>query len=499
MIGRKEHQTSVARGLDLSSRAMQLPMSTTGRVSTPFVLAMACLLVWASPGGAIASVGTPVADKDSVRAGSSASIDTFGKGGKLALIHRSKGVLDGSDIANRGIVVVAAGAIHNDTDNDGLLDAGESIAYHYTVLNAGQSGLSGLAVSDSIGAIGCPQTALAPGSHMICTSTYVVSAGDQTAGAVGNQVQVTGLDADSRPVQGADAVLTQNLGGRAAIRVFKSPDVLQDVDASNSVTAGDVLRYTFVIKNSNAETLGSVELTEPDPTRIDTPISCAPTSLAGVAFGVNGAGVLTANDVVTCTADYTVLSADVVAGEIANLVDVSAIAPVAGQVEGTGASLVVTPLLQADLSVLKTGPANISRGQNLVFTIRVENRGPDTAINALLVDPTPAGLIFVSTAGACSGPFPCALGNLANGAVRTLAVTYFVPTNYSGPDMIVNTVTALSDSQDPTPGDTSSSSSVLVLAQPDPALIRPVPLDAGWAWLLLAGLVTLIARRRIEH
>lgn len=496
MIGRKENEASVTRRLDRPSRAMR--MAATGRASAPFALAVACLLVWASPAGAMVNVGTAATGEDSVRAGSSASFDPVGKGGTLGPTHRSKGVLDGSDIANRGIVVVAAGAIHTDTDNDGVLDAGESIAYHYTVLNAGQSGLAGLAVSDSNGAIACPQTTLAPGAHMVCTRTYVVSAGDQTAGAVGTQVQVTGLDAENRPVQGADAVLTQNLGGRAGIRVFKSPDVLQDVDASNSVTAGDVLRYTFVIKNSNAETLGSVGLTEPDPTRIDTPISCAPTTLAGLAFGVNGAGVLSANDVVTCTADYTVLGADVAAGEVANLVEVSAIAPVAGQVEGTGASLVVTPLLRADLSILKTGPANISRGQNLVFTIRVENRGPDTAINALLLDPTPPGLIFVSTAGACSGPFPCALGNLANGAVRTLAVTYFVPLNYSGPDMIVNTVTALSESEDPTPGDTSSSSSVLVLAQPDAALIRPVPLDAGWALLLLAGLVALIASRRIE-
>lgn len=495
MIGRNENAASVACGGAQASAAMRASTRVSGRLA----LIAVSLLVWASAAGAISGVGKPAGGDAGVRAGFSASIDRTVKGKTPSLTHHSKGVLDGSDIANRGIVVVAAGAIHNDTDSDGLLDAGESIAYHYTVLNAGQSGLSALSVTDSMGTVVCPQTALAPGAHMICTRTYVVTAGDQTAGAVGNQVNVSGLDAASRPVQAADAVLTQNLGGRAGIRVFKSPDVLQDVDASNSVTAGDVLRYTFVIKNSNAETLGSVGLTEPDPSRIDTPISCAPTTLAGLPFGVNGAGVLTASDVVTCTANYTVRGSDVVAGEVVNLVQVSAIAPVAGQVEGTGASLVVIPLVQADLGVLKTGPTTIVRGESLVFTIRVENRGPNTAFNARLTDPTPPGLIFVSTAGACTGPFPCALGNLTNGAVRTLTVTYLVPTDYAGPDMIVNTVNASSDSVDPTPGDSSSSSSVLVTGQPNLALTKQVPVDARWALLLLAGLVMLIASRRIER
>lgn len=493
MTGRKQVAMSVvgkwSRVLPVTS-AQPVP-----RRLRPWAGAVASLLVWASCAGAASGAFERVGTDGVVRSGFSANVDRTLKAGTSSSTHRSKGVLDGRDIANRGIVVVAAGAIHADTDSDGVLDAGETIDYHYTVLNVGQSSLSALTLTDSIGAVTCPQSTLTAGAHMICTRGYVVSAADQTAGAVGNQIDVTGLDAASRSVQAADAVLTQNLGGQAGIRVFKSPDVLQDVDASNSVTVGDVLRYTFVIKNSNSETLGTVGLSEPDPTRIDTPIACAATSLAGALFGANGAGTLAASDVVTCTADYTVRSADATAGVIDNLVEVSALAPVAGQVQGTGTSLVVIPLVRADLTVLKTGPATILRGQNLVFTIRVENRGPDAAINARLTDPTPTGLIFVSTSGACSGPFPCALGNMASGEVRVLTATYFVPMSYAGPVMIVNTVNALSDSQDPTPGDSSSSSSVLV---PAPSA-TDIPTDAHWALLLLAGLVMLVASRRIER
>lgn len=545
-----------------------------------------------------------------------------------ALRHRSKGILDGGDITGQGIVLVAAGAVHDDVDTDGLLDAGESIDFHYTVINLGSSALSALGVSDSFGPVVCPQVALAPGEHMVCTRSYAVDAGDQADGAVGNLVEVAGLDAESRDVQASDATLTQNLGGGAGVRVFKSPDVLLDADASNTVSVGDVLRYTFVVKNSNAETLGTITLAEPDPSRIDTPITCNATSLGGLGFGANGSGTLVSNDVALCTADYNVDAADVAAGEVTNLVEVAASAPIAGEIVGTGTSLVLIPQVDitlaktltgggpvaeagelltytltvtsttatgrsfaagslvetvplhtehvagdsftcsaisegsscgntaaidvpgngsvvlsftvrvldpvpvgaasilntvvppagmdcdatagcdettpvrnlADLAILKTGPAEINRGEVLTFTIEVENLGPDTAVNARLEDPTPVGLVFLSTAGACTGAFPCALGDLPLGAIRTLTATYFVPADYAGPRTIINTVTALSDSEDPTPGDTSSSSSVIVpgssLAIPEPAVI---PVDAAWAivamLLLIGGLGGLALRR----
>jgi uncharacterized repeat protein (TIGR01451 family) len=162
-----------------------------------------------------------------------------------------------------------------------------------------------------------------------------------------------------------------------------------------------------------------------------------------------------------------------------------------------------TPLRnQADLAVIKTGPPQVLPGDQVTFSIVVENRGPDAAANARLEDPTPPGLIFISTSGDCTGPFPCLLGDLASGATRTLTATYLVPDNYAGSSTIVNTVTALSDSDDPTPGDSSSSSSVLV-PRPFPFVPVPavIPVDARWAlWALVAAVLGLgaIGLRRID-
>ena len=92
--------------------------------------------------------------------------------------------------------------------------------------------------------------------------------------SAGNQVDISATDANGGPVQGGDFVLTQNLGGNAGVRVFKSPLLYDDVDGSGYASAGDVLRYTFVVKNDNAQALGSVNLTEMmavRPSRMSSP------------------------------------------------------------------------------------------------------------------------------------------------------------------------------------------------------------------------------------
>src|SRR5262249_17603937 len=115
---------------------------------------------------------------------------------------------------------------------------------------------------------------------------------------------------------------------------------------------------------------------------------------------------------------------------------------------------------QADLSVTKDGPNRAVAGSNLVFTVTVRNQGPSVATGVTLSDPTPPGLIFVSNSGDCTTAFPCALGNLAPGATRTITTTLSVPSGYVSPDPIVNQASVTSATPDPAPGNNSAESSV---------------------------------------
>jgi hypothetical protein len=64
-------------------------------------------------------------------------------------------------------------------------------------------------------------------------------------------------------------------------------------------------------------------------------------------------------------------------------------------------------------------------------------------------DPTPTGLTFVSTAGACTTAWPCNLGAIPSGQSRTITTTFGLPAGYSGPNPIANTTTVTSATADP--------------------------------------------------
>lgn len=302
----------------------------------------------------------------------------------------------------QGIAALAAGAVHNDANDDGVLDAGETIDYHYSVLNLGTLPLSDLSVTDLGGAVTCPNTALAVGASMVCTRQYTIGAADAAAGLVMNEVDVRGRDAAGGPILAGDMMLTLDRGGTAGIRVLKSPLLLDDADASGYASAGDRVRYTFVLKNANAQTLAAVDLIEPDPTRIDTVLACASTTLAGRPFAALGSGVLESNDVVLCAAEHTITAAEAAAGVAHNLAEASGQPAVGGPVSGSGASAVVIPGA-ADVVVAKalTGesgsrPGIAEPGETLTYTLTLSNSGGADAFNVGVVDPLDPNVIFVS-------------------------------------------------------------------------------------------------------
>lgn len=119
----------------------------------------------------------------------------------------------------------------------------------------------------------------------------------------------------------------------------------------------------------------------------------------------------------------------------------------------------------ADLSITKTGPASVSPGANVVYTITVTNGGPNATSQVKVYDTTPSGLTFVSNSGSCTTAFPCSLGSLSSGNTRTITSTYLVPASYTAPNPIVNTATVSGHVTDPATGNnTSSASTPLVVA-----------------------------------
>lgn len=330
-----------------------------------------------------------------------ASVVVLARGADGKATQRSFSLMQPAATPAQGIAVLAGGGIHNDSNTDGLLQAGETISYHYTLLNVGTLALSGLAVTDIDGAVTCPGS-LAVGASATCTQVHTITVAEAGAGMVFNQVDLSGVDANATPVIAGDFVVTQNLGGDAGIRVFKSPLLFDDVDNSGYASPGDVLRYTFVIKNSNAQNLAAVNLTEPDPSRIDTPITCNPATLNGQPFTGLGSASLQSNDVELCSADYTVTAADASGGSADNLAEATAQPNIGPGVQGTAASAVVIPTA-ANVSVAKalsgesgSQPGIAEPGETLTYTITLHNSGAANAFNVGALDPLDPNVVFVS-------------------------------------------------------------------------------------------------------
>ncbi|ANB16959.1 Hypothetical protein I596_929 [Dokdonella koreensis DS-123] len=418
--------------------------------------------------------------------------------GSITVRHAGMVLLGGATPV-QGVAVVVGGAVHADSDLDGELDAGETIAYDYTVVNAGTQPLSDLVVADLTGAVTCPSTTLAIDAAMTCTSSHTVGTDDAAAGLVLNEVEVTGTAADGQAVQAADVILTLNLAGTAGIRVFKSPLLLDDADGSGYASAGDVLGYTFLVKNSNAQPLASVDLVEPDPDLVDGPIACEATTLVGgQPFAALGSSTLGSQDVLRCRAQHTITPAEAAAGEALNLAEASGVPAIGGMVWGTGASAVAIPGA-GQLVVTKTVDTPVTTfGGQVTYTITVRNEGSTDIQNVTINDPIPVGIAsFAWTCAGTSVTCPAASGSGAISAVipvfpagAQIVYTITAVVSVAAPMRILNIVTVTPQTSvlcapagTPAP---CSATAPLAMAQ-----AFPVPIDSRTMQLVLAALLVL--------
>jgi uncharacterized repeat protein (TIGR01451 family) len=120
----------------------------------------------------------------------------------------------------------------------------------------------------------------------------------------------------------------------------------------------------------------------------------------------------------------------------------------------------------ADLSVEKTCPGTVVKGNNVSYTINVTNSDTNpppeggTATSVYIDDTLPTGVTFVSASisqGTCElapvlGIEHCDIGTMQPGDVVTATIVVNVPSNYSGPSPISDSVMVNGAVIDPGPG-----------------------------------------------
>ncbi len=156
----------------------------------------------------------------------------------------------------------------------------------------------------------------------------------------------------------------------------------------------------------------------------------------------------------------------------------------------------------ADLSLTGSStPTSVTQGDNITYTLNIQNAGPQAATNVVLTDTLPDATTLVSSSVACNqsgASLTCALGTILSAGSTSMSVT--VKTSISTLSSIANTASVSSEVVDVNTANNSVSLSTTVT----PAIVasandNDVPTLPEWAAILMAGLLLTIGSRRGQH
>ncbi len=166
---------------------------------------------------------------------------------------------------------------------------GTSISYTYELTNIGNIVLTGVKVTDNKASVSCPKDTLAVNESMICTATYSIVQADIDAGFVTN---IATSITDQTPAVHDQATVTADIS--TGLTLDKT------VAETTYSQTGDLLHYSYVVKNTGNVTLTAVGVTDDKTTATCTK------------------STLTPQESMTCTASYAVTNADMGYEQITN-------------------------------------------------------------------------------------------------------------------------------------------------------------------------------------
>lgn len=294
---------------------------------------------------------------------------------------------------------------------DTVSQPGQTIPYSIVVRNTGNVAQTGLVVTDNkVPSLSCTPSGsdLPAGGVVQCVGTYTVTTADINAGVpiVNVAVARTG---QAGPV---NATASVNVFSFAQFTATKTANV------SSVSSAGTVVGYTVVVRNTGTVALTNLAVVDP----LIASMVCAP-----VAAGQT----LARGNATTCTGSYTVTQTDINRGvPIVNTVSVAF--SNAGTVLAT-ASVGVNSVTAFTVTKVGTPSTVTAAGQTVLYNVTVVNTGSADLSGFQINDPP------VPNGFNCAPVSPG--GTLARGATTVCTASYTVTSGDVSRGNIVNVVT----------------------------------------------------------
>lgn len=226
------------------------------------------------------------------------------------------------------------------------------------------------------------------------------------------------------PAAGDNVVTIEVLGARNQVlfkhdakKTWQAPALNITKTGPDREELGKTVLYTIKVTNDGDDTAGSVDVVDTVPAGL-TYLSSTPSAVVSGNTLTWSIGDLAVNRTSTITARF---SADQV-GVWTNVVKATSAEGITDQ-----ASAITTIYGEAVLDINKTGPAKVTKGDKVQYSITVKNIGNIAAQNTVVTDSIPACLAYDSSSPAATvagGVLTWNVGNLASGAQRTFDVTF---------------------------------------------------------------------------
>ena len=307
-----------------------------------------------------------------------------------------------------------------DANDSARVDAGDTVAYTFTVTNTGNQTLTDVEVDDPLVEVGCPNGELGPGATVDCTATYPLSQADVDAGEVVNTASASAAGPRGTVVTSNEDTTRTEVERDASVSLDKVADAPRDVDQDGRIDADDTIRYTFVVTNTGTVTVDDVALSDP---------------LVGLDGLVCGDGSLAPGRSVECAVRvHTITQAEADAGSVDNAATVTA-QPPAGDPETATDSTSTPTSTDVTLTLDKTSTAptdpdgnGVDAGDVVAYSFLVTNTGSRTLTDLVVEDP----LVAVD----------CPVDTLAPGRSTTCTATHVLTQAEVDAGQVVNTATA---------------------------------------------------------
>jgi uncharacterized repeat protein (TIGR01451 family) len=304
-------------------------------------------------------------------------------------------------------------------------DVPAGLTYDDTATDAANTGSGASCDQASPGAdVICTIGAMADGGSNVTFS--VIGKAQKNAGNLHNSASIDGAEADSGTGNNT-AVWDTTVNASADLGLTKAGPV--------SVTAGGTVDYTLVAHNGGPSDATGVAVTDDVPAGFTYDDTATDTTNTGTGASCNqaspGADVICTigamNDGGTDVTFHIKGTAQNAAGALHNSATIDGNEPDANNTNDTATSD-TTVNASANLSLTKAGPATVSTGGQVDYTLVIHNGGPSDVVGVSLDDTLPTGFAYDDAASdSTCAPGPaghviCTIGALNNGADKTIHI-----------------------------------------------------------------------------